>query len=137
MELIDRSWLSILLATLAWSTLFSMFNRPAIRGWRNLGLLAGYGAGVAMFVLLPWRSAIVTWLAVALAAGALYVTYEVVSFARATDRDGAARPSAGPLLHALLLWPVMFPEAVEYLLAELGVLKAAAAATPDPMDGAT
>lgn len=125
-ESIDGRWLAALLATLAWSTFFSMFNRPTIRGWRNLGLLAGYGVGVAMFVLLPWRSATVTWLAVAIPAGVLYVTYDVISFARTREREGISRPSAGPLVHALLLWPVMFPEAIEYLLADVGLLKPAA-----------
>lgn len=123
-EFVDLLWLGLLAASAGWSSFFSMFNRPHIRGWRNLGLLAGFMLGIAMLVALPWQNALVTWTVAGLTGGILYLTYEVVAYLRLPERTRDARPKMGVLIHGLLLWPVMLPEAVEYLLTELGVLKA-------------
>lgn len=77
-----------------------------------------------MLVALPWQQALATWTLAGLAGGVLYLAYEVVAYLRLPERARDARPGLGVLFHGLLLWPVMLPEAVEYLLAELGVLKA-------------
>ena len=60
MNLIDPFWLSVILATGIWTTLFSLSNKAGIRGWRNLGILAGYVAGICLFIALPWRQALAT-----------------------------------------------------------------------------
>jgi hypothetical protein len=122
-DLVNVFWLGLLAAAAGWTTLFSMFNRPHIRGWRNVGILAGYGLGVAMFFALPWKQALGTWATMGVLGGGLYVLYELVAHLRLAEKSADSRPRLGPLLHGLFLWPIMLPEAVEYLLAELGVLK--------------
>lgn len=131
-QLIDPAWLCVLAVSAGWSSFFSLFQRPHIRAWRNLGLLAGFVLGASMLVALPWREALATWTVAALCGGVLYVIYEVVAYVRLPEKTPGDRPGFGPLFHALLLWPVMLPEALEYLLAELGVLKPA----PGPSAGA-
>lgn len=123
MDLISGKWLLFLGCAAAWSTVFSLFN-PPVRGWRNLGVLAGYVLGLAMAFALPWRMALTTWATAGVASGLLYFAYEGLAYARAVDRTRAVRPSPAALLHGLLAWPVMLPEAIEYLLADLGILKA-------------
>lgn len=129
LNLVDLFWLSLLAVTAAWSSFFSLFNRQHIRGWRNLGLLAGYAAGIAMFVALPWRQAFVTWGVMGVGAGVLYIVYQLVAYLGLAERSADAKPRIGRLIHGLFLWPIMMPEAVEYLLAEMGVLKAASSTT--------
>ncbi|MFC0682702.1 hypothetical protein ACFFGH_33140 [Lysobacter korlensis] len=131
-ELVNPFWLAILGATAAWSALFSLSNRPHIRGWRNLGLLAGYLAGVAMFIVLPWRESLSTWAVPGVLGGVLYFAYELVSYLHTTPREPNARPRPAALVHGLFLWPVMLPEAVECLLAELGILRAQVRPVADP-----
>jgi hypothetical protein len=124
-HLMDLFWLGVLAATAGWTLFFSLFNRPQIRGWRNLGVLVGYVLGIAMFTISPWRQSLATWAAMGLLAGTFYLIYELIAYLRLTEKTPDARPKLQLLVHALLLWPVMLPEALEYLLAELGVLKPA------------
>ncbi|MFC0682940.1 hypothetical protein ACFFGH_34360 [Lysobacter korlensis] len=124
-QLVDPFWLCLLAASAGWSSFFSLFQRPHVRGWRNLGLLAGFLLGIAMLVALPWRQALATWAVAAVSGGALYIVYELVAYVRMPAKAPDARPRLGHLVHAFFVWPVMLPEAVEYLLAELGVLKPA------------
>lgn len=100
-----------------------MFDSPQVRGWRNLGLLACYVLGVVMAIVLPWRVALRTWGVIGVASGLLYVAYELFVLIRSTDRSQASRPNPMTVVHGLALWPIMLPECIEYLLADLGVLK--------------
>lgn len=129
---VDLCWLGLLAASAGGSAFFSLFQRPHVRAWRNLGLLAGYALGIALFVALPWRQALVTWAVAGLAGGSFYLLHELVAWLRMAEKTADARPKPGVLLHGLLLWPVMLPDAVEHLLAELGVLKAAPDAPAAP-----
>ena len=57
----DARWLIYLLVASGWTTFFSMFNTPGIRGWRNIGFLATYITGIAMFFRISVLSAAGTW----------------------------------------------------------------------------
>jgi hypothetical protein len=122
---IDSWWLTALLITAAWTIFFSMFNTHWIRGYRNLGILAGYAVGLAMSFFAGWRAALVTWAVIGAAAGIIYFLYEAVGYIRSKDAD--SRPKLRTLLDGLVLWPVMLPEVVENALAEAGILKPPAA----------
>ena len=124
MDLISGKWLLVLGCAAAWSIFFSMFNSPGVRGWRNLGLLACYVLGAVMVFVLPWRVSLGTWGVAGISSGLLYFGYEVFAFIREADRSQASRPSPMTIVHGLALWPIMLPESIEYLLAELGFLKA-------------
>ena len=130
---LSPAWALALLAATGWTTAFSLLNHP-LRGLRNLGLLACYAIGVAMAVVLPWRAALATWVLFALAGALLYIAYDAWSRIReraaAAAKGGAGEESAGsllaPLRDAVVAWPIMIPEAVEYALADMGVLRARA-----------
>jgi hypothetical protein len=135
-------WVVALAATALWTTLFSLASAPGVRGWRNLGLLASYLGGVAMFVALPLLAAALIWAAFGLAGGAIYYAHEWFLYLRtraATDdapltvprpTDPPKRPAAMAILHGLFLWPLMIPEAIEYLLADVGLLPPPPEPTP-------
>jgi len=123
MELISRKWLLILACASAWTIFFSMFSTSGVRGWRNLGWLACFILGVVMLFVLPWLSALVTWAVAGLFSGLVYFGYESFVYLRAKDKTKTAKPNPVTIVHGLLMWPIMLPEAIEYLLAELGVLK--------------
>ncbi len=112
-------WALALLGAAIWTTLFSLAQFP-LRGLRNFGLLASYIIGLAMAIRLPWREAAVTWAVFGICGGLLYVGYEMWTLSR--QPASGERPRLGALLHGLFVWPIMVPEAVEYLLADLGVL---------------
>ncbi len=113
-----------LLVAVGWTTLFSLTNKPAVRGFRNFGLLASYISSVAFLFVAGWRLALVTWAAFGIAGGLLYVAWEVLDRRHAAPNQRDPRVSLAPLLHGLFLWPIMVPEAVEYALADLGILRA-------------
>ena len=120
-------WAAALLSALGWTTVFSLVQ-PPLRGLRNLGILASYGVGIAMAIQAPWRESLVTWAAFGLAGGVGYLAYE--AWSSRGEGAGGDRLSFAPLLHGVVAWPIMLPEAAEYALAELGVLK------PPPANGA-
>ncbi|NBV24603.1 MAG: hypothetical protein EBS05_22115 [Proteobacteria bacterium] len=125
-----------LLVAVGWTTMFSLTNKQPIRGLRNLGILACYILAVVMCVRLRFVSALVTWCAFGIAAGALYNLYELVAFARNKAADKKLGASFANFIHGPLAWPIMIPESIEYLLAELGVLPATPlpeAAKPDAL----
>ena len=124
MEFISVSWLFKLGLASAWTIFFSMFNAPGIRGWRNLGWLACFVLGAVMAFVMPWRVSLATWAAAGVFSGLVYFVYELLAYVKAKDKSTAAKPNLGVLFHGLFLWPIMLPEAIEYALAELGVLKA-------------
>lgn len=133
MDLISIKWLTILAGAATWTTLFSVFNAPRIRGWRNLGLLACFMLGMAMCFILPWRSALATWGVAGVFSGLVYFGYETFVYLRTSAKAAVAKPTITSIVHGLFVWPIMLPEAVEYLLAELGVLKGAD--TPQEREG--
>ncbi len=113
-----------LLIAVAWTTLFSLTNKPGIRGFRNLGILGSY---ILMFVFLfvaGWRAALVTWAMFGVLGGVMYVCWEILQRLRTAAGEKKPAVSVSPLVHGLFAWPIMVPEAVEYALAELGILKA-------------
>ena len=124
MEFIDISWLVKFGIASAWTIFFSMFNTPGIRGWRNLGWLACFVLGAVMAFMVPWRVALATWATAGVFSGLVYFVYELLAFVKTKDKSSAAKPSPAALVHGLLMWPIMLPEAIEYTLAELGILKA-------------
>jgi len=125
-----------LLIAVGWTTLFSLTNKPAIRGFRNFGLLASYVLVVVFLFIAGWRSALVTWAAFGVGGGLLYVAWEILDRRHAAPSQRDPRVSLAPLFHGLFLWPIMVPEAVEYALADLGILRPPPSAptkgTPEP-----
>ncbi len=112
----------LLLSTVGWTTLFSLTNNPGLRGFRNLGILASYVAGVVFLFVVGWRLALATWALFGVAGGLFYVAWEILERRRAAGSPQNPRVGLAPLIHGLFLWPIMVPEAVEYALADLGIL---------------
>lgn len=124
MEFVNAKWLFMFAAAAAWTIFFSMFNTPGVRGWRNLGWLACFILGVAMVFVLPWRIALATWATAGIFSGLVYFSYELFVYAKAKDKTKVSKPNPVTVVHGLAMWPIMLPEAIEYLLAEFGILKA-------------
>ncbi len=120
-------------APLVVALVFSLFSSPGIRGWRNLGILGCYLVLVGCFFAFGWRRTLGAWLVYGLMSGMLYFAYELVTHRRSTDPD-QPKPTLFTIVNGLFLWPIMAPEAVEYSLAELGVLGSAPEST---IDGST
>ncbi len=113
-----------LLIAVGWTTLFSLANQPGLRGFRNLGILASYLLVVVFLFVAGWRSALATWAVFGVAGGLLYVAWEMLERRRAAPGRHDPGVSLSPLIHGLYLWPIIVPEAVEYALADLGILRA-------------
>jgi hypothetical protein len=111
-----------LLIAVAWTTLFSLTNKRGIRGFRNLGILTSYVLLIVFLFVAGWRLALLTWAAFGVAGGVIYILWEILQ--RLHTAVGEERPgvSLSNLVYGLLAWPIMVPEAVEYALAELGML---------------
>ena len=112
-----------LLIAVGWTTLFSLPNKWPIRGFRNLGILASYVLVVVFLFVAGWRLALVTWAAFGVAGGLLYVAWEMLERRHAAGGQQDPGVSLAPLIHGLFLWPIMAPEAIEYALADLGILR--------------
>jgi hypothetical protein len=121
---ISTRYLIYFLIATGWTTLFSMSNTPGIRGYRNLGILAAYILLIVMLIRVPFTSALVTWCTLGVSGGLVYIAYELLVRIRASEKEEKPRVSFGHVIYGNLMWPVMVPEAVEYILAELGILKA-------------
>jgi threonine/homoserine efflux transporter RhtA len=126
-EFVDSFWLTLLGASAIVSSLCGLSNRRRLRLVRGLAWLSGYVLGIAMFIALPWRHAGATWLVMAVLGSGLYLIYEVYGYVVGDKNGERTAPRLATVVGGLLAWPIMVPEAVEYLLAELGVLKPAAA----------
>jgi hypothetical protein len=113
-----------LLIAVGWTTLFSLTNKPGIRGFRNLGILASYVLVLVFLFVAGWRSALVTWAVFGVVGGVIYLCWEILQRLRTAAGEQKPGVSLSPLVHGLFAWPIMVPEAVEYALAELGVLRA-------------
>jgi len=131
---IDRQHAIFLLIAVGWTTLFSMTSKQPVRGLRNLGILVCYILAVVMLIRLRFVSALVTWCAFGIAAGVIYSLYELVAYARDKSPDKKLGLSFSHFIHGPLAWPIMIPEAIEYLLADLGVLRAQPAPPPTKTD---
>jgi hypothetical protein len=110
------------------TTFFSMFSSPGIRSLRNPGIAACY---LCLFVglgIVGWKRTLLAWVAIGLLSGLLYFGWEWFSYSRSTDAD-RTRPSPSTVPFGLIGWPIMAPEAVEYFLADLGVLPSGPGAT--------
>lgn len=124
MEFVSLKWLVILGGAAAWTIFFSMFNALGVRGWRNLGWLACFVLGGVMLFVLPWRAALGTWAVAGIFSGLVYFGYETFIYAKAPNKAEVSKPNPVTVIHGLAMWPIMLPEAIEYLRAEFGVLKA-------------
>ena len=60
-QYIDQGFSIALGIAILWTVIFSMTNKPSIRGYRNLGLLACYILLVIYLFVIGWRSALFTW----------------------------------------------------------------------------
>jgi hypothetical protein len=126
----DTHFAVYLLIAVGWTTLFSMTIRQPVRGLRNLGILACYVLAVVMFIRLRFVAALITWLAFGVVSAVAYIGYQLLAHARDKNPDKKLEVSFSTFIHAPLAWPIMLPEAVEYSLAELGVLRVSS--TPPP-----
>jgi len=100
-----------------------MTNKFPVRGLRNLGILACYIIGIWMFFVAGFKAAAATWVMFGLIGGALYFMHDLVVRAKAKPEEEKPSISLGHFIFGQIAWPVMAPEAIEYVLAELGVLK--------------
>jgi hypothetical protein len=115
-----------LLLAVCWTTLFSFSSTPGIRGYRNLGILASYVLFLAFLFAAGWKPVLITWAMFGILGGALYICWEVIQGLRTPAEEEKPAISFSPLIHGLFAWPIMVPEAVEYSLAEFGILNDAA-----------
>lgn len=112
-----------LLIAVSWTTGFSMTIQPGIRGWRNLGIFACYILLLVFLFIAGWKSALLTWAAFGLSGALIYIMSEILQQLRTPAGEEKPGVSLSPLIHGLLAWPIMVPEAVENTLAELGILR--------------
>jgi hypothetical protein len=123
-EYIDVPFAIALFIAVACTTLFSLTNKPGIRGFRNLGILGSYILLLVFLFATGWRAVLVTWAVYGVLGGLIYVCWEILERLRTAAGEEKPAVSLSPLVHGLFAWPIMVPEAVEYVLAELGILKA-------------
>ncbi len=111
-SLVDLDVALILLgAPFLFTTVFSLFDAP-VRRFRNLGILGSYAALVVGLFALDTKSVLVAWVFLGAACGLAYFAYELVG----------GSPRVTTLVHGLMAWPIMGPEVIEYVLADLGLL---------------
>jgi hypothetical protein len=123
-EYIDVPFAIALFIAVTWTTLFSLTNKPGIRGFRNLGILGSYILLLVFLFVSGWRAVLVTWALFGVLGGLIYVCWEILERLRTAAGEKKPAVSLSALVHGLFAWPIMVPEAVEYALAELGILKA-------------
>jgi hypothetical protein len=121
---IHRPFAIALLIALGWTTVFSFTNKPGVRGLRNIGILASYILVLVFLFIAGWRAALVTWAVFGIAGGVIYICWEILQRLRTAPGEQKPGVSLSPLVHGLIAWPIMVPEAIEYGLAELGILRA-------------
>lgn len=122
-DLIHMPFAIVLAIAVTWTSAFSMSSIPRIRGFRNLGILACYLSLIVFLFVAGWRRGLFTWASFGLIGGAIYCMWEVIQ--RVRTPKGEEKPPINPshLIWGQVGWPVMIPEALEYSLAELGVLR--------------
>ena len=112
-----------LLVALSWTVFFSMFNTK-IRGLRNLGLLTSFILPIVFLFLTEFKLIIYTWLIFSILGGIIYTSYDLLQVVKAKNEDEKPQIGLSHFIPAIFAWPIMIPEAVEYSLAELGILDA-------------
>jgi hypothetical protein len=110
-------------AILCWTVFFACAISAGLRTCRNVGIVALNVVGLVAPFFVGFTPAAVTWMAIGLAGGLLYFVWELWSYYAAGRKIGEAFPSVGVIVHALVLWPMMIPEAIECLGVEVGILK--------------
>jgi len=125
-----------LLAALSWSTLFSFAIKPPVRGLRNFGILASYISPFVFMFVSGWKRVLLTWMCFAVAGGLVYILWELVDRLRTPEGQEKPSVSASHIFSGLFAWPIMIPEAVEYCLAEFGVLATQAKSPDNQQQGA-
>lgn len=133
--MISTKFAIALAIALLWTIVFSMTNHYPIRSLRNLGILASYVIGIAMIFNTDFRKAAVTWIMFGLIGGFLYMGYELLANLRAKNPGDRVPVSISNLVYGPLVWPIMAPEAIEYTLSDLGILKVSDGTTGSIGDG--
>jgi hypothetical protein len=110
-------------AILCWTVFFACVVSARVRGLRNVGIAALVIVGLVAPFCVGFTDAVVTWLSFGVVGGLLYFTWELWSYYSEGRRIGEPFPRINVVLHGLVLWPVMIPEAIEYFGAALGILK--------------
>jgi len=110
-------------AILCWTIFFACAISAQVRGFRNAGIVALNIVGLAAPFIVGFSPAAETWLAIGVAGGLLYYAWELWSYYTEGRRIGAPFPALDVIIHGLVLWPIMIPEAFECLCVELGILK--------------
>ena len=131
---VDIRYLIYFLVAVGWTTFFSFFNTRSIRGFRNFGILACYILLVVMLFRVHFTAALLTWCVLGVGGGLVYIAYELLARARTSKTDKKPKVSFAHVITGNLMWPIMVPEAVEYILADLGVLKAPSVTQPSQKD---
>ena len=122
LKMISSRFAFALAMSLSWTTIFSMTNHYPIRSLRNFGILACYILGVVMIFKTNFKKAAFTWIMFGVIGGFLYMGYEFLAYLRMDDPGDKISVSIANLVYGPIVWPIMVPEAIEYTLAELGVL---------------
>jgi len=111
-------WIYALGAVVVLLIVASLFMSPAIRMIRMPLMLAAYVIGIVLFFKLGiWRG-LALWCCIGIVTGLLYWSYELWS-ARHSKEPDSTTPSLRTVVDGLYLWPVMLPEVVENIWAEI------------------
>lgn len=121
--MISAKWAVGLAFCMLWTIAFSLTNNIPIRNFRNLGILACYIVGVVMFFKIGFKKGLATWVLFGLVSGLLYIGYEIVVRVKATSTAEKPSVSLSHLALGQIAWPIMGPEAIEYSLVEMGILR--------------
>jgi hypothetical protein len=111
-------WIYALVAVVVLLIVASLFMSPAIRMIRMPLMLAAYVIGIVLFFKLGiWRG-LALWCCIGIVTGLLYWSYELWG-ARHSKEPDTTMPSLRTVVDGLYLWPVMLPEVVENIWAEI------------------
>ena len=111
-------WLYALAAVVVLLIVASLFMSPAIRMFRLPLMLAAYIIGIVLFFKLGIWRALAVWCGIGIVTGLLYWSYDFWS-ARHSKPPDTEIPSFRTVVDGLYLWPVMLPEVVENIWAEV------------------
>jgi hypothetical protein len=115
--------LIVFLCTVIWSTIFSCFSSSRIRPYRIVGILASYLTAVIGPFVVGLISGVASWVLMGFSGGLLYYLWQFASYLGRDRYEGEGMPNPITLIHGLTLWPIMLPEVIEYVGAEIGILK--------------
>lgn len=117
-EFINQNLAALWICAFVWVSFSSLFD-PPIRGYRNLGILACYICLVVSLFIFPFRQILGTWVLMGLLGGFLYVIHDVIL----SVREKRLNVSFSYFIYGQIAWPIMGPEAIEYTLCNIGLLK--------------